>query len=175
MDTIELIGSHPEIKGLTFVDDFIVKNNKVIVKNVRDDSIFMIYELPDLQYIKDPQGYRGFMEINSITGDIVYVNQYLRRFDIISLSGQIKSLNVYENTEGPIIKGSKLDYLNSITYYFGVMANSKSIYLYYVGKTGNEIWQLPWSFRSWQLQKASGCLSATIIWKKRVALSNCKL
>lgn len=243
LDTIELIGSHPDIKGLTFVDDFIVKNNKVIVKNVRDDSIFMIYELPDfhlfasfgdkgrgpkellmpnfvrnngnmdiiydfgknqffkidfekgqfqpywrskrlsenpqemilyndtclviddvnriecrivkyvqdssiviydfpdLQHIKDPQGYRGFMEINPITGEIVYVNQYLRRFDIISLSGQVKSLNIYENTEGPIIKGSKLDYLNSITYYFGVMASPKSIYLYYVGKTGNEIAQ----------------------------------
>lgn len=240
-NTISLEKQEPNVNGLTYIDDIIICNKDIVIKNNREDSIFMVYRLSDfslvnafgnkgrgpLEYqvpkivqrpdsclwiydfgvnkfmkintqtgerrncmqrlpvkdwpqeilflhdssyiyenfnkengeivkydssrtvlysfsdlkkkIKDPQGYRGFIDVNAKTGDIVYVYQYLRRFDILDKEGEIKSINLFRGTELPFMNGDKLNYRKSLTYYFDVTTTDDRIYLYYVGKTGDAI------------------------------------
>jgi len=100
----------------------------------------IIYSFHDLKKrIKVPQGYCGFWDIHPQNGNIVFAYQYLHRFDIIGIDGSIKSINKYEDSQHPIIKNKHLDYRNSITYYWGVQTTEKNIFLYYIGKSGDEI------------------------------------
>lgn len=119
--------------------NIINKSENLIVKHKKSSEV-VLYDFPDLSVsLKDPQAYSGFMQANPITGDIVYVYQYLRRFDILSSAGELKSMNTFDPAGYPVLRGHRLDYANSITYYFGVMTTENSIYLYYVGKVGKEI------------------------------------
>lgn len=240
-DTVVLKGCEPVINELTYIDELIVCNDYAVIKNNREDSVFMVYRLPDFNIvnafgnkgrgageylvpkivkkqdsclwvydfgvnklmqvdihtgerndcrmslpakdwpqevlfmqdtcfvyenfkqeageivkydsertvlydfadlkkrIRDPQGFRGFIGMNATTGDIVYAYQYIRRFDILDINGNIKSINLYPDTEYPLIETDKLDYQNSVTYYFDVTTTEDRIYLYYAGKPGSEI------------------------------------
>ncbi len=101
----------------------------------------LIYTFPDLkEKYKNTSVYNGFLTANSKNNRIVYVYQYLRRFDILDFSGKrINSIEVTPNKSVKLQSNGNIDYVNSMVYYMGVKSTEKFFYLYYVGYTGDEL------------------------------------
>ncbi len=101
----------------------------------------LIYTFPDLkEKYKNSSVYNGYVTASGKNNRIVYVYQYLRRFDILDFSGKlINSIEVTPNKSAEFQSNGNVDHGNSMTYYMGVKSTDKFIYLYYVGYTGDEL------------------------------------
>lgn len=103
----------------------------------------LVYKFEDLKEdFKDKSGQvlSGKLSYDRINKRIVFAYTFIRRFDIISLDGNLlKSIELKPSSNGPLFSEEGIDFKNSIRYYTDVVVDENSIFLYYVGYSFDDI------------------------------------
>ncbi len=121
-------------------DCFHPKSREIVYWSPKKDSTKVIFDFPHLTKRYDTSVTTGFLGFNINNQLIVYAYQYLPIFIIADINGTlIKSVKLVNNDEPVILANGKIDAVNSITYFFGLRTTQSSIFLYYVGYSGENL------------------------------------
>ncbi len=115
--------------------------NEVLLHRITDDyNTSIIYNFDDLRKrFYDHNAYWGFLGADESFNRIIYAYQYLRRFDILDYNGNLVKTVVVEPYHDPVIKGDKINYVNSVNSYFGIRTSRDSFFLYFIGHKGEDL------------------------------------
>lgn len=88
-----------------------------------------------------PYAYMGCLAVNENKNRLVYAYNYIRKFDIMNLQGEIiKTVEIEPAPSAPIENGNQFDIENSTICYKDIRASEKSFFLYYVGYSPTQIY-----------------------------------
>lgn len=127
--------------GNLYFYDNLIRNELLITKWENGSTPIVITHFETFKSIyKSPFSYMGCLGLNTNKNKLVYGYNYLRRFDIMNLTGNVlKSINITPATSGPIENGNRLDIENSVICYKKVRAFKDSFFLLYIGYSGTNI------------------------------------
>lgn len=127
--------------GIHYYYDNLFRQKLSIKKWRNGEKPFIIN---DFSHIKEsfgsPTFYTGELAINTKKNKLIYAYNYLRRFDIMDLNGEIiKIIEVLPSAPSPVERSNSNYVPESTMCYMGIRADDDSFFLYYVGYPPTEL------------------------------------